>query len=118
MILSTQENRHNFSEIWTCCFCESDHFTSFFDWSEHLRLTHILNNNSFYCEQHNRSFNFLYSFVHHFWKEHLHIFFVCENCQSIYYSMNDILCHLQHCRIYLPKCINCELMPCVCAFNE
>lgn len=117
MILSTKFRRSDFIEIWTCCFCETDYFSSFFDWSEHLRLRHIIGNDSFYCIQHGKAFRFLFELVQHFWSAHLDIFYVCENCHNILLSMNDILCHLEHCCFYLPRCIDCDLIPCVCAFE-
>lgn len=118
MVLSTRENMANFIGIWTCCFCEADFFETFFEWSMHLLSTHISNNEALHCTQHNQYFGFIHEFARHFWSEHLHVFYVCRNCESTYDSMNDILHHLEHCRHYLTSCVDCELMPCVCTNEE
>lgn len=78
---------------------------------------HISNNETLYCKRHNRFFNSIHGLAHHFWDKHLHVFYVCGNCESICGSMNDILHHLEHCKVFLTRCAHWELILCVCT-NE
>lgn len=97
-----------------CALCPWDDGDDYYNYTQHLKVHHILNNDNLRCYECNLNFHFLNEFVLHLYKKHTRRLFKCP-CGIEFITVDGVKDHMDICvNLNGELCSNCNNVVCFC----